>query len=147
MATLLGILTVGLVSPGPDFFLVLKNSMSGSRARAFATGIGISLGLAMQVLALSLGLAVVPPVMMRCIQLAGAGVLIYLGARALLSRPSKPRAMADAGGATPAAAEGAAAGRAQGAGEIHGLTQGRAPREQGRAPRERGQAMTGFMEG
>jgi threonine/homoserine/homoserine lactone efflux protein len=132
VATLLGILTVGLVSPGPDFFLVLKNSMSGSRSRAFATGIGIAVGLTLQVVALSLGLAVAPPVVLRCIQLAGAGVLIWLGTRALLSRPAKPPAAADADGATTAAAGGA--------GEIRGLTQGQ-------ALRARGQAMAGFMEG
>ncbi|MDR2675831.1 MAG: LysE family translocator [Opitutaceae bacterium] len=127
VATLLGILTVGLVSPGPDFFLVLKNSMSGSRARAFATGIGIAVGLTMQVVALSLGLAVAPPVVLRCIQLAGAGVLLWLGVRALFSRglkktagTSAPRAAVGSGGkekaavAAPAAAATAAASVAVG---------------------------------
>ncbi|WP_342751054.1 LysE family translocator [Termitidicoccus mucosus] len=126
MATLLGILTVGLVSPGPDFFLVLKNSMSGSRSRAFATGIGIAVGLTMQVVALSLGLAVAPPVVLRCIQLAGAGVLIWLGLRALLSRPAP---------VPPAAIQAAARATAVG---------GATPQD---GPDERRQAMAGFMEG
>ena len=86
LATLLGILTVGLLSPGPDFFLIVRNSMSGSRARAFATGWGIAVGLAAQVIALSLGLAVLPPLVLRGIQLAGAAVLAWLGLKALLSR-------------------------------------------------------------
>ncbi len=90
VATLLGILTVGLVTPGPDFFLVLKNSMSGSRPRAFATGIGIAAGLTLQVAALSLGLALAPAIVLHCIQLAGAGVLLWLGTRALLARAGNP---------------------------------------------------------
>jgi len=87
LATLLGILTVGLLSPGPDFFLIVKNSMSGSRARAFATGFGISTGLTVQMLALSLGLAVAPPVVLQGIQMAGAVVLAWIGLKALLARP------------------------------------------------------------
>ena len=87
LATLLGILTLGLISPGPDFFLIVKNSMSGSRARAFATGWGIAGGLCIQVLALSLGLAMAPPIVLRIVQLAGAAFLAWIGLRALLARP------------------------------------------------------------
>ena len=78
---------MGLLSPGPDFFLIVKNSMSGSRARAFATGFGISTGLTVQMLALSLGLAVAPPVVLQGIQMAGAVVLAWIGLKALLARP------------------------------------------------------------
>lgn len=119
--TLLGILTVGLISPGPDFFLIVKNSMSGSRARAFATGWGIAGGLCVQVLALSLGLAMAPPLVLRVVQLAGAAFLAYIGLRALFARaePAPSSAQADGGGDSRA----------------------------GAANRERGQAAAGFMEG
>jgi len=86
LATLLGILTLGLISPGPDFFLIVKNSMSGSRSRAFATGWGIAGGLCVQVLALSLGLAMAPPVVLRIVQLAGAAFLAWIGLKALFAR-------------------------------------------------------------
>lgn len=86
VATLLGILTVGLISPGPDFFLIVKNSMSGSRSRAFATGWGIAAGLCVQVLAMSLGLAVAPPVVLRIVQLAGAAFLAWVGLKALVAK-------------------------------------------------------------
>jgi len=119
LATLLGILTVGLLSPGPDFFLIVKNSMSGSRARAFATGWGIAAGLTIQVLALSLGLAVAPRIVLRCIQMAGAIVLVWVGLKALLSR-SRPQSESTVG-----AAAGMEAAR----------------------KRERGQAAVGFTEG
>ncbi|AWI08523.1 LysE family translocator [Ereboglobus luteus] len=87
LLTLLGILTVGLISPGPDFFLIVKNSMSGSRLRAFATGWGIAAGLCVQVIVLSLGLAMAPPVVLRIVQLAGAAVLMWIGLKTLLARP------------------------------------------------------------
>ncbi|MDR2982683.1 MAG: LysE family translocator [Puniceicoccales bacterium] len=87
LATLLGILTIGLLSPGPDFFLIVKNSMSGSRMRAFATGWGIAAGLGIQVSAIALGLGIAPPVVIHSVQLAGAAFLTYVGIKALLSRP------------------------------------------------------------
>ena len=122
LATLLGILTVGLLSPGPDFFLIVKNSMSGSRARAFATGWGIAAGLTVQVLVMSLGLAAAPALVLRVVQLAGAGVLAWIGLRALLA---KAKAGAGAAGSenTPA------------------------PDVEAARRRERGQAAAGFMEG
>jgi len=118
LTALLGIITVGLLSPGPDFFLIVKNSMSGSRARAFATGYGIAAGLTVQVLALSLGLAVAPPLVLRCIQMAGALVLAWIGFKALLSRPPPKSETAAAAAETTVTRK-----------------------------RERGQAAMGFMEG
>ncbi len=94
LAALLGILTAGLISPGPDFFLIVKNSMSGSRSRAFATGWGIAAGLCIQVLALSLGLAVAPPVVLRVVQLAGAAFLVWVGLKALFAKSEADRTQA-----------------------------------------------------
>ena len=82
-AALLGVLTLGLLSPGPDFLLILRNSLGPSRARAFGTVAGIGCGLALQSLAITLGFAVLPPAAMRVLQLVGAAYLAYLGLRAL----------------------------------------------------------------
>ena len=131
LATLLGIMTLGLLSPGPDFFLIVKNSMSGSRARAFATGYGIAAGLTLQVLALSLGLAVAPKIVLRCIQMAGALVLAWIGLKALLARPAP-------------AAENTSVGAGAGAEtDVKAADAAPAPKRE----RARGQAATGFMEG
>ncbi|MDR1010528.1 MAG: LysE family translocator [Opitutaceae bacterium] len=121
LAALLGILTVGLISPGPDFFLIVKNSMSGSRSRAFATGWGIAAGLCIQVLALSLGLAVAPPKVLLAVQLAGAAFLAWVGLKALLAKSEATKSDA-------AKTEEALANR-------------------GARIRKRGQAAAGFMEG
>lgn len=87
---LLGILTLGLLSPGPDFLLILRNSLGPRRARAFGTVAGIGCGLAVQTLAISLGFSALPPRVMRAVQLVGAAYLAYLGLRALLSRAPAP---------------------------------------------------------
>ena len=87
-AALLGVLTLGLLSPGPDFLLILRNSLGHTARRGLGTAAGIALGLAVQVAAISLGFAALPAPAMRALQLAGAAYLAYLGLRALLARPA-----------------------------------------------------------
>jgi threonine/homoserine/homoserine lactone efflux protein len=86
---LLGVLTLAVLSPGPDFLLVVKNSIGGSRARALATATGISSGVAIQMLLISFGLAATPPGILRGVQLIGVIVLGTLGLRALFARPAE----------------------------------------------------------
>lgn len=91
---LLGVLTLGLLSPGPDFLLVVTNSVGGSRRRAFGTVAGIAVGLAAQMLVISLGFAAAPPTVLRVVQLGGAAFLAWLGLRALLAAPGPAAASA-----------------------------------------------------
>lgn len=86
LAGLLGVLTLGLLSPGPDFLLILRNSLGPTAARGLGTAAGITTGVGTQVLAIALGFAALPPAAMRVVQLAGAAYLAWLGLRALLSR-------------------------------------------------------------
>ena len=85
---LLGVLTLGLLSPGPDFFLVVRNSLGGSRARALGTVGGIAIGLAVQGAVIALGFAAAPVGLLRGVQLAGAAFLAYLGIRSLRAKPA-----------------------------------------------------------
>ena len=94
LAGLLAVMTLGLLSPGPDFFLVVKNSLAGSRRRAFGTVAGIATGLAAQVLVITLGFAAASPMVMRAVQWTGAAFLAYVGLRALLSRSAPDDAAA-----------------------------------------------------
>jgi len=89
---LLGVLTLGLLSPGPDFFLVVRNSLGGSRARALGTVGGIAIGLAVQGMVIALGFAAAPAGVLRGVQLVGAAFLAYLGIRSLLAPPIAPGA-------------------------------------------------------
>jgi threonine/homoserine/homoserine lactone efflux protein len=90
LAWILGVLTLGLLSPGPDFFLVVKNSLGGSRARALGTVAGIAVGLAVQGAVIALGFVAAPPALLRTVQLAGAVFLGYLGVRAFFAAAEHP---------------------------------------------------------
>jgi threonine/homoserine/homoserine lactone efflux protein len=81
---LLLVLTLGLLSPGPDFFLIVKNSLGTSRGRAFGTVAGIATGLAVQTAVISFGFAVALPSLLRSVQIVGAVFLAWVGLRALL---------------------------------------------------------------
>jgi len=77
---------LALISPGPDFFIVVRNSVAGSRKLGFWTGAGISAGLSVHVTYSVLGLGYViassVPVF-TTIRYLGAAYLIYLGFKAL----------------------------------------------------------------
>jgi len=94
---LLVVLTLGLLSPGPDFLLIVKNSVGTARAYALGTVAGIATGLAAQMLVISLGFVAASPAALRLVQLAGAAFLAYLGLRALLAAPG-PGAKGGGGG-------------------------------------------------
>ncbi len=98
LAALLVVLTLGLLSPGPDFLLVLKNSVGTTRGYALGTVAGIATGLAVQMVVISLGFVAAPPPVLLGVQLAGVVFLAYVGLRALLARPgpSLPRPAAQA---------------------------------------------------
>ena len=100
LAGLLGVLTLGLLSPGPDFLLILRNSLGPTAARGLGTAAGIALGLAVQVAAISLGFAALPAPAMRALQLAGAADLAYPGLRSLRARADSPAPSAAASSAT-----------------------------------------------
>ena len=103
---LLGVLTLGLLSPGPDFLLILRNSLGPTAARGLGTAAGITLGLAVQVATISFGFAALPAPAMRALQLAGAAYLAYLGLRSLLARANSPAPPAtESAATTPAPGE------------------------------------------
>ena len=88
LASLLVILTVGLLTPGPDMMIVLKNSLGG-RARGFYTVVGIATGLGIQTTALAIAftlLAGYTASILVVLRWAGACFLVYVGARALLAK-------------------------------------------------------------
>lgn len=90
LASVLVILTVGLLAPGPDMLIVLKNSLGG-RTRGLATVAGIAVGLGVQTAALAAGftlLAEHTTSLFEVLRWGGACVLVYFGVRALLSRPT-----------------------------------------------------------
>ncbi|CNI54917.1 putative LysE type translocator [Yersinia enterocolitica] len=81
--------TLGMLSPGPDFFLVIKNAARYRRPAAMMTAFGVVLGVATHMSYCVAGLAVVittTPWLFNLLKYAGACYLIWIGIQALLSR-------------------------------------------------------------
>jgi RhtB (resistance to homoserine/threonine) family protein len=80
------------ISPGPDFALVSKNSLLGSRKVGIYTAIGIVLGLAIHVGYALLGFSVIikeSVLIYSLIKYAGATYLAFLGAQLILASRKK----------------------------------------------------------
>lgn len=90
--SILTLITLALLSPGPDFAVVVKNSMANSKKYALYTALGVSLGIFFHLICISLGfglLIVNNHELLLLLQYLGAAYLIYLGFKALqASRPS-----------------------------------------------------------
>ncbi|AYH07231.1 LysE family transporter [Pectobacterium parmentieri] len=83
------IATLGMLSPGPDFFLVIRNAARYPRAAAMMTAIGVICGVATHMTYCVAGLAVVittTPWLFNVLKYAGAAYLIWIGIQALFAR-------------------------------------------------------------
>jgi RhtB (resistance to homoserine/threonine) family protein len=83
------IATLAMISPGPDFFLVVKNAARYPQKAAMMTGAGVIAGIMTHMLYCVTGLAVViatTPVLFNVLKYAGAAYLIWIGVQALLAR-------------------------------------------------------------
>jgi RhtB (resistance to homoserine/threonine) family protein len=95
-ATLAGLHALAVASPGPDFALVLRQSIVHGRRTAIATSLGIGSGITLHVAYCVLGLAWIvqaSPVAFTALKFVGAGYLAWIGLQALRARPRN----ADAG--------------------------------------------------
>ncbi|MEO8017927.1 MAG: LysE family translocator [Pseudomonadota bacterium] len=80
-----------VITPGQDTFFILGRSMSGGRGAGIAAALGISAGSVIHTFAAALGLSALlatSPFAFMAVKFAGAAYLIYIGARALVSRAS-----------------------------------------------------------
>lgn len=108
---MLGVHVVGMSSPGPDVFLILRMA-TRSRRHALAAVAGIVAGSTVWVTLTVVGVAAVlaaNPTLMGAVQLLGGGYLTYLGVRMLRGAIRGVRELYDA---TSAAAATAPAGAA-----------------------------------
>lgn len=80
---------LAVISPGPDFVMVVKNSMIHSRRSGIFTSLGFGVAILIHVTYTVLGLAAVIAqsiMLFNIIKLAGAAYLIFIGIKAILSR-------------------------------------------------------------
>lgn len=99
MPELLAFITITLlavISPGPDFAMVSRNSLVYSRSAGVITAVGIGLGVMVHVSysIFGIGILVRESVhLLGALKLAGAAYLVYLGLRMLLSRAQPKQVM------------------------------------------------------
>ncbi|NQE51869.1 LysE family transporter [Herbaspirillum rubrisubalbicans] len=94
MTELIAVITITLlavVSPGPDFAMVTRNSLMLSRRAGVLTALGIGLGVLVHVTytLVGLGLLIQRSIwLFNAIKLVGAVYLIYLGVKMLRTKPA-----------------------------------------------------------
>ncbi len=91
---------LAVASPGPDFAIVLRQSLSHGRRTAIWTSIGIGCGISLHVGYSILGISLLlkgSAVAFMVLQCAGAAYLAWLGVQALRSRPRPAETGADPG--------------------------------------------------
>ena len=87
--SLVTICFLGAISPGPSLAVVMRNTLAGGRMNGFVTAMSHGLGIVLWALltATGIGLLIISnPGLFNGIRLAGAVVLLFLGARCLLGR-------------------------------------------------------------
>ncbi len=80
---------LAVISPGPDFFMALKNSLSYSRRTGIYTAIGFGLGIAVHVFYSLAGLALIISksiIVFNIIKYLGVAYLIFIGLKSFLSK-------------------------------------------------------------
>lgn len=95
---------LAVASPGPDFALVLRQSIRHGRVTAIRTSLGIGSGILFHVTYSVLGLALLirsSETIFTTVKYAGAVYLIWIGLRALLSRPLSESSTAGEGSNLP----------------------------------------------
>lgn len=89
---------LAVASPGPDFAMVLRQSLTAGRKAGIWTSIGIGLGILVHVAYALLGLGLIISQSVQVfsiIKLAGAGYLLYIGWKSLRAKPGKSVSGAD----------------------------------------------------
>lgn len=81
---------LAVVSPGPDFAMVTRNSIIYSRKTGIYTSIGIAVGILVHVAYSLLGIGFIIAksiVLFNIIKFIGAGYLIYIGYKSFRAKP------------------------------------------------------------
>lgn len=102
MSELIAVVTITLlavISPGPDFAMVTRNSLMLTRRAGVLTALGIGLGVTVHVsyTLLGIGLLISRSLwLFHSIKLVGAVYLVYLGIKMLRAQPAQQQAQATA---------------------------------------------------
>lgn len=90
-ATLTAVHLLAAATPGPDFAMVVRQSLLAGRRAGLLTSLGIALGLAVHIAYSAAGLAALiahSAAWLTALKLAGGAYLLYLGWKGLRARPT-----------------------------------------------------------
>jgi len=83
---------LAVISPGPDFFMALKNSLTYSRKTGIYTAVGFGLGIAVHIFYSLAGLALLiskSVLIFSIIKYLGVAYLLYIGVLSFISNPKE----------------------------------------------------------
>lgn len=86
--TLIGVFSLAVISPGPDFVVAVRNALQYGRSAGFWTALGFGCGVAIHATYTLVGIAALIAksiLIFSIIKFAGAGYLLYVGIKALRS--------------------------------------------------------------
>lgn len=92
IGTITLIYTLAVISPGPDFIIAVRNSLTYSRKTGIWTAVGFGAGISIHILYSFAGLAFLISkyiLLFNTIKFIGAGYLVYIGIKSLRSKSSK----------------------------------------------------------
>jgi RhtB (resistance to homoserine/threonine) family protein len=101
---MIAITMLAVISPGPDFAMVTRNSYAFGRRSGLMAALGIACGVQVHVLYTVFGVAVIitqSPLLFMAMKLLGGGYLVYLGIKSFTN--TSVMTFADAGGSAPSA--------------------------------------------
>ena len=84
---------LAVISPGPDFVMVSRNSLALSRRAGMLTATGIGIGVLVHVAYTIIGVGLLlqsSPALFFCFKMAGAAYLVWMGGTMLLSKGHAP---------------------------------------------------------
>lgn len=90
--SVIGIFSLGVISPGPDFSVVVKNSLTQGRKEGLFTALGVASGTAVHITYSILGMGLLLKAdspLIRWVKIFGAMYLIFLGTRSILQPASE----------------------------------------------------------
>jgi len=82
-----GIMIIAIISPGPNFAVIVKNSLVYSRRTALLTALGIAMSTLIHIAYILFGLsAITSPSFLLIIKFLGASYLIYIGYKSIRAK-------------------------------------------------------------
>lgn len=93
-----GVHWLAVMSPGPDFAMVIRNSLIYSRRTGILAAVGLACGILLHVIYSLLGIGLIISqsiVLFNTIKLLGAAYLIYIGIKSLMAKKESRREIAE----------------------------------------------------